>query len=67
MLTKTEILQELSKHTLIGEGRVTMKVLDYSDNMLAPEPVAYRLHYSDISGNRRKVTYYPKTVGFQWG
>lgn len=42
------------------------KVIDYSDNRLAPEPVAYRVHYTDYFGVRCKVTYYPNTVGFQW-
>ena len=65
-LTKEQVVEQLKKYTIIGKGRIVFKVLDYSDNRLAPEKVAYRLHYTDFTGKRRKVTYYPTTVGFQW-
>ena len=66
ILTKEQVLEELRKHDILGEGRVVFKVLDYSENRLAPEKVAYRICYSDFAGRRRKATYYPKSVGFQW-
>ena len=66
VLTKEEVLKELRKHTLIAEGRIIFKVLDYSGNSLAPSRVAYRVTYPDYSGKRSKVTYWPGTVGFQW-
>jgi len=66
LLTKEQVLDELRKHEIMGDGRVTFKVMDYSNNQLAPENYAYRVQYSDYSGTRRKVTYYPNTVGFQW-
>jgi hypothetical protein len=66
MLTKEQVISELSKFDLIGKGRIVFKVLDYSDNTLAPEKVAYRIHYTSYTGERRKATYYPNTVGFQW-
>lgn len=65
-MTKEEIINELSKFTLFGEGRIIVKEIDYSNNRFAPEMVAYRIHYSDYTGKRCKVTYYPNTVGFQW-
>lgn len=65
-LTKEQVLEELRKHTIIGEGRIVFKVLDYSANPLSPNKVAYRLTYPEYGGGRRKVTYYPGTVGFQW-
>lgn len=66
MLTKEQVIQELSKFDTLGEGRIVFKVLDYSENRFAPEKVAYRVHYSNYMGQRRKVTYYPNSVGFQW-
>ena len=66
MLTKEQVIQELSKFDTLGEGRIVFKVLDYSENRFAPEKVAYRVHYSNHLGQRRKVTYYPNSVGFQW-
>lgn len=65
-MTKEQIINELSKFTLFGEGRVIVKEIDYSNNRFAPESVAYRIHYTDYVGKRCKVTYYPNTVGFQW-
>jgi hypothetical protein len=65
-MTKEQIISELSKFTLFGEGRIIVKEIDYSNNHFAPEMVAYRIHYSDYTGKRCKVTYYPNTVGFQW-
>jgi hypothetical protein len=66
MLTKEQVIKELSKFDTLGEGRIVFKVLDYSENRFAPEKVAYRVHYSNYLGQRRKVTYYPNSVGFQW-
>lgn len=66
MLTKEQVIKELSKFDTLGEGRIVFKVLDYSENRFAPEKVAYRVHYSNYLGQRRKVTYYPDSVGFQW-
>lgn len=66
MLTKEQVIERLKKFDTIGKGRIVFKVMDYSKNLFAPEPVAYRVFYTDYVGNRRKVTYYPKTVGFQW-
>lgn len=65
-MEKAEVINELRKFAIIGEGRVIFKVLNYSQNGLAPEKVAYRIHYPDCNGERRSVTYYPNTVGFQW-
>lgn len=67
VLTKAQVIAELSKRDIIGNGRIVFKVIDYSKNCLAPEEVAYRVHYTDYAGNRRRVTYYPNGVGFQWG
>lgn len=66
ILTKEQVVAELAKRDILGDGRVVFKVIDYSDNRLAPEKTAYQVHYTDYTGKRRKVTYYPNTVGFQW-
>ena len=66
LLTKAEVLAELTKRDILGEGRIMFKVLDYSENPFAPEKFAYRVHYTNHLGQRKKVTYYPKSVGFQW-
>lgn len=65
-MNKTEIIAELSKHTIMGEGKIIIKEIDYSNNRFAPEMIAYRIFYTEYTGQRRKVTYYPNTVGFQW-
>lgn len=65
-MNNTQILTELEKHTILGKGRVIIKTIDYSQNTFAPEVMAYRIHYTDFTGKRCKVTYYPNTVGFQW-
>lgn len=66
MLTKEQVIEELTKFDIMGEGRVVFKVIDYSENRFSPEPVAYRVFYTDYAGNRRKATYWPNSVGFQW-
>lgn len=66
MLTKEQVIEELRKYDILGEGRIMFKVIDYSQNGMAPEKVAYSVCYSDYVGNRRKAVYYPNTVGFQW-
>jgi len=66
LLTKEQVIQELTKHDVLGKGRVMFKVMDYTNNGLSPEKVAYRLYYTDYLGQRKKVTYYPNSVGFQW-
>ena len=65
-IVKSDIITELSRFEALGKGRIIVKVLDYSDNSLSPEKVAYRVYYTNYSGERRKVTYWPNTVGFQW-
>lgn len=65
-MDKALIIAELSKHTIMGEGKIIIKEIDYSNNRFAPEMIAYRIFYTEYTGQRRKVTYYPNTVGFQW-
>jgi hypothetical protein len=65
-MDKALIIAELSKHTIMGEGKIIIKEIDYSNNRFAPEMIAYRIHYTDYTGKRCKVTWYPNTVGFQW-
>ena len=65
-MNKSDIITELSRFEALGKGRIIVKALDYSDNSLSPEKVAYRVYYTDCLGDRRKVTYWPNTVGFQW-
>lgn len=65
-LTKRDVLIEASELFLIDETRrIYFKECIYFNNPLAPEAVAYRFYFWDISGKRRKFTFYPDTVGFQ--
>jgi hypothetical protein len=45
--------------------KVRFSVIDYSQNPLAPEKEAYRVHFTEY-GQRRKCTIYPETVGAQF-
>lgn len=63
MLQRTEILKALSGNYILPE-KVRIKVIDYTGNPLAPEDIAYRITFTSL-GQRYKVTYWPKTVGFQ--
>lgn len=65
-MNKEQIINELCKYEILGEGRIIIKEIDYSNNRFSPEMSAYCIHYTDYTGARRKVTYYPNTVGFQW-
>lgn len=66
MLTEEQVTEKANLIFLIDYSkRRYFKVLDYSDNPLAPEKTAYKLHFTDLLGNRKKVIYYPNTVGFQ--
>ena len=65
-LTKEQVLNAAKEIFLVDDSRrVYFKVVDYSENPIAPENTAYRLYFWDISGKRNKFTYYPNTVGFQ--
>lgn len=63
-LTRKEILEVLKGVSIDAQG-VRVKVLDYTNNPLAPEKVAYSITYKEF-GVSRKVVYYPNTVGFQF-
>lgn len=63
-LTRKDILEAL-KGVAIDAQCVRVKVLDYANNPLAPEKVAYSITYKEF-GVSRKVVYYPNTVGFQF-
>jgi len=65
-LTKEQVLDAAKELFMVDDNRrIYFKVVDYSDNPVAPEKVAYRLYFWDILGKRNKFTYYPNTVGFQ--
>lgn len=64
VLTRKEILEALKGVSIDAQG-VRVKVLDYNNNPLAPEKVAYSITYKEF-GVSRKVVYYPNTVGFQF-
>mgnify|MGYP003510702632 CR=1 FL=1 len=65
-MTRKELLDKLSKVTIIGKGRIIIKEIDYTGNRLAPQAKAWSVCYSDISGERRKAVYHGETFGFQW-
>lgn len=64
VLTRKEILEAL-KGVAIDAQCARVKVLDYTNNPLAPEKVAYSITYKEF-GVSRKAVYYPNTVGFQF-
>ena len=65
-LTKLQVLEAAKEVFLVDDTRrVYFKVIDYSDNPIAPESTAYRIYFWDVLGKRNKFTYYPNTVGFQ--
>jgi hypothetical protein len=66
MLSREQVIKELEKRDTIGKGKIVFKVIDYSENKYAPEDIAYRVFYTSVNGERRKTTYWPNTVGFQW-
>ena len=65
-MTRQELLDKLSKVTIIGKGRIIIKEIDYTGNRLAPQAKAWSVCYSDISGERRKAVYFGEVFGFQW-
>ena len=66
MLTKQEVVNKAKELFLIDDTkRVYFKKVDYTLNNFAPENTGYKLHFTDLLGNRKKVIYYPNTVGFQ--
>ncbi|ARB30333.1 hypothetical protein B5P22_24605 [Pseudomonas tolaasii] len=65
-MTRTELLNKLSRVTLIGEGRIVIKRLDYTSNPLAPQAEAWAVMYSEPSGVRRKAVYHGERYGWQW-
>lgn len=49
------------KNDIIG---ISIKKVDYSNNILAPEKIAYKIYFT-LYGKKRKFCFYPNTVGFQ--
>jgi hypothetical protein len=60
------ILEALSKVDIIGTGRIKIKTINYKDGGFAPESEAYIIYYPSYTHGRRKVAYWPNTIGFQW-
>jgi hypothetical protein len=65
-MTRTELIENLSKVDIIGKGRIIIKELDYTNNPLAPEKKAWSVCYADATGNRRRAVYHGERFGFQW-
>ena len=65
-MTRNELIEKLQKVEIIGEGRIVIKEIDYSGNILAPQKQAWSICYSDALGNRRKAVYHGEVYGFQW-
>lgn len=65
LLTKQDVIKAASIFLIDTDRRVYFKVIDYTDNPLAPERIAYKLYFWNITGKRNKFIYYPNTVGFQ--
>ena len=41
-----------------------IKKIDYSNNILSPEKVAYKIYFT-LYGVNKRFCFYPNTVGFQ--
>lgn len=65
-MDRKELLDKLSKVTLIGKGRTIIKEIDYTGNPLSPQDKAWSVCYADINGERRKAVYHGEKFGFQW-
>ncbi len=65
-MTRTELIEKLSKLTIIDKGRIIIKEVDYTGNRFAPQAKAWSVCYSEIGGKRRKATYWGEKFGFQW-
>ena len=66
MLDKNDVLQAAKLVFLVDDTRRTyLKVVDYSNNPIAPEKVAYKFYFYNLMGQREKTMYWPNTVGFQ--
>lgn len=67
-LTKQELITIIDRNLGLGlkhSERVIVKVVDYSDNPIAPEKYAYKVFYTQY-GKRQKFIYFPNTVGRQY-
>lgn len=67
LMTPTEIIDKIRNDTGRDvSGNLRVRVIDYSENPLAPEKYAYSLSWTCIfSGKREKCIYYPNTYGMQ--
>ena len=67
LMTPTEIIDKIRNDTGRDvSGNLRVRVIDYSENPLAPEKYAYSLSWACIfSGKRAKCIYYPNTYGMQ--
>lgn len=64
LLTRKQVVEALNKITICTDS-VRVKVIDYNNNPLAPEKVAYKVTFKQF-GDSRSAVYYPNTVGFQF-
>lgn len=67
LMTPVEIIDKIRNDTGRDvSNNLRVRVIDYSDNPLAPEKYAYSLSWTcAFSGNRTRCIYYPNTYGIQ--
>lgn len=63
MLSRNDIVEALYNNFVCPEN-IRISKVDYSNNPIAPEETAYRITFRQF-GEKKKVTYWPNTVGFQ--
>tara|TARA_R110000744_G_scaffold74111_1_gene148221 strand:+ start:1601 stop:1822 length:222 start_codon:yes stop_codon:yes gene_type:complete len=67
-LARKEVIARLSKdygvNLLEAAKSIRVKVVDYSNNPIAPESIAYKVSFT-LWGSKTSLTYYPNTVGYQ--
>jgi len=66
LLTRQELIADFQKkYAMDISAGLRVVTVDHSDNPLAPEPTCYKLYFAGIDGNRRRLAYWPDTVGYQ--
>jgi len=66
-LTRPELIEAFRQtHGIDISKELRVKRIDHTGNPLAPEPTCYKLYFTDkTSGIRRRLAYWPNTIGYQ--
>jgi len=65
ILTKDEVIKQFKdKYGRDISEKLRFKVCDHTNNRLSPEPYCYKLYFTEF-GQRKRLAYWPNTVGYQ--